>query len=112
MRTCVHEYSGYGKKKKKMTLFLNVSGIGRDLCLAIAKNSPTATVIALAKTQAYLDTLKEECSNIETVCVDLGDWEATKVAVEKVLPVDGLVNNAGIGGTASVLETTPEMIDS
>lgn len=68
-------------------------------------------VFALAKTQANLDSLKAECPSIETVCVDLADWNATRLAVQGVLPIDCLVNNAGTSILAPVLETTPEMID-
>lgn len=86
-------------------------GIGRQLCITLAKSSPKVKVFALAKTQSNLDSLKAEFPNIETICVDLGDWNATRLAVESVLPIDGLVNNAGTSVLAPMLETTPEMID-
>jgi len=87
-------------------------GIGRQLCIELAKSSPSVKVVALSQTQANLDSLKAEFpNNIETVCADLGNWEETKKAVESVLPIDGLVNNAAIAVLQSVLETTPEAID-
>ena len=42
---------------------------------------------------------------IITVCVDLSDWTAAKKAVEKIGPVDLLVNNAGIVKLAAFLGT-------
>jgi len=44
--------------------------------------------------------------------VDLSDWESTQKAVEAVLPIELLVNNAGIGGTSqSVLDITESDFD-
>lgn len=89
-----------------------LEGIGRQLCLELAKSSPNVKIIALAKTQANLDSLKAESpGNIETVCVDLCDWDATRKAVKEVLPIHGLVNNAAGAALHPVLEATPESFD-
>ena len=34
--------------------------------------------------------------NIETLCLDISDWQACQASIGKVLPVQFLVNNAGI----------------
>ncbi|ODM95655.1 L-xylulose reductase [Orchesella cincta] len=87
------------------------AGRGRQLCKVLAKSSPNVKVVALSQTQANLDSLKAEFPNVETVCADLGNWEETRKAVESVLPIDLLVNNAAIAVLQPVLETTPEAID-
>ncbi|XP_076247404.1 L-xylulose reductase [Calliopsis andreniformis] len=69
-------------------------GIGKDLALRLSKYK--GQVIALSKTQENLDKLCAEDPTIQTVCVDIRDWEATKKAVQSVLPIDLLVNNAAI----------------
>jgi len=43
--------------------------------------------------------------------VDVADWNDTRVAIQKVLPVDGLVNNAAIAEINSFLDVTPESFD-
>jgi len=44
--------------------------------------------------------------------VDLTDWESTQRAVEAVLPIELLVNNAGIGGSLhSLLDVTENDLD-
>lgn len=70
-----------------------------------------ATVIALSKTQQHLDNLKKQSPKIETVCVDLTDWDATKKMVQNVLPIDLLVNNAGVALLKPFLEATSEDFD-
>lgn len=84
-------------------------GIGKDLTLRLAQSE--ATVIALSKTQQHLDNLKKQSPKIETVCVDLTDWDATKKMVQNVLPIDLLVNNAGVALLKPFLEATSEDFD-
>ena len=79
--------------------------------MALRLSQYKGTVIALSKTQQYLDSLKEQDSRIETVCVNLRDWNETKKAVLSVLPIDLLVNNAGVACLNPFLETTPEDFD-
>jgi L-xylulose reductase len=86
-------------------------GIGRQLCQVLVKKT-TATVFALSQTQENLTTLKKECPNIKTICVDVNDWAATRKAVQAVLPIDGLVNNAAVAHLAPFLEVKPEEIDA
>lgn len=84
-------------------------GIGRDLALRLSKYK--GQVIALSKTQANLDKLVAEDPSIQTVCVDLLDWKATKKAVQSVLPIDLLVNNAAIAVLKPFVEVTEEDYD-
>uniref|UniRef100_T1JFL0 Histone-binding protein RBBP4-like N-terminal domain-containing protein n=1 Tax=Strigamia maritima TaxID=126957 RepID=T1JFL0_STRMM len=84
-------------------------GIGR--AIAIKLNEYGATVIALSRTASHLQSLKAEYSNIEIVPVDVSNWNETKSAVEKYLPIHLLVNNAGTNIPESFLDVKPESID-
>lgn len=67
-----------------------------------------AKVIGVSLLQSELDVLKKETPSIETLCVDLSDWSATKIALEKLGPVDGLVNSAGVVFLEGFLDITEE----
>ncbi|XP_037013830.2 carbonyl reductase [NADPH] 2-like [Artibeus jamaicensis] len=84
-------------------------GIGRHTAKAL--HASGARVVALSRTGANLVSLSEECPGIETVCVDLGDWEATEQALGGVGPVDLLVNNAAVALPQPFLEVTKEAFD-
>ncbi|XP_028377365.1 carbonyl reductase [NADPH] 2-like [Phyllostomus discolor] len=84
-------------------------GIGRHTAKAL--HASGARVVALSRTRANLVSLLEECPGIETVCVDLGDWEATEQALGGVGPVDLLVNNAAVAMLQPFLEVTKEAFD-
>jgi L-xylulose reductase len=71
-------------------------GIGRGV--AIALNQAGCKVYALSRTKSTLDSLVEECPDIIPIIADLCDWEDTREKLEKLEVLDGLVNNAGIGG--------------
>lgn len=43
--------------------------------------------------------------------MDLADWNATKKVVEKILPIDMLVNNAGVACLAPFLELSEEQFN-
>ncbi|XP_034188912.2 L-xylulose reductase [Osmia lignaria lignaria] len=85
-------------------------GIGRDIALRLSQYK--AQVIALSKTKKNLEKLCAEDPRIQSVCVDLRDWDATKRAVQSVLPIDLLVNNAGVAHLKPFLDATPEDFDS
>ena len=55
--------------------------------------------------------LKEECPNIHTIPLDLTDWNATRLALETLPAMDGLVNNAALAICKPFLEVPPEDID-
>lgn len=70
-----------------------------------------ATVIGLSNNKQNLDSFEKEYPQIETICVDLLDWDATRSAVKSVLPIDLLVNNAGVALLAPCLKVTPRDFD-
>ncbi len=78
-------------------------GIGRDTVGRLIADG--AAVVALSRQAEDLGSLAEECG-CETIAVDLENLEAAAEAVARVLPIDLLVNNAGITALHSVLETT------
>ncbi|XP_036614019.1 L-xylulose reductase [Trichosurus vulpecula] len=84
-------------------------GIGRDTAKALFARG--AQVVAVSRTQEDLASLAQECPGIETLCVDLGDWEATERALSTIGPVDLLVNNAGVALLQPFLEVTKEACD-
>ncbi|XP_060522590.1 L-xylulose reductase-like [Cylas formicarius] len=86
------------------------SGIGRGVAIRLLKGG--AKVIALDKNAEALATLRQEFPLIETVQADLTDWDASKTAIKLVLPIDLLVNNAGIATVDPVTDVTAEKFDS
>ncbi|XP_043284304.1 L-xylulose reductase [Venturia canescens] len=84
-------------------------GIGRAIALRLSKYG--GKVIGMGKTRETLDDLVKEDPTIETVCVDIADWDATRKAVKSVLPVDLLVNNAGVACLAPFLDITKDQFD-
>ncbi|XP_012220519.1 L-xylulose reductase isoform X1 [Linepithema humile] len=84
-------------------------GIGRELALRLSKYK--GQVFALSKTKKNLDNLIAADSKIQPVCVDLQDWDATRKAIQSILPIDLLVNNAGVACLSPFLDTTPEGFD-
>ncbi|XP_072742722.1 L-xylulose reductase [Anoplolepis gracilipes] len=84
-------------------------GIGRDLALRLSKYK--GEVFALSKTQKNLDSLVTADPKIHPVCVDLLDWDATRKAVQNILPIDLLVNNAGVARLLPFLDITSEDYD-
>ncbi|HKX39748.1 MAG TPA: SDR family oxidoreductase [Burkholderiaceae bacterium] len=83
-------------------------GIGRET--AIALHARGARVVALSRDPADLASLAAK-TGCETIAVDLADASATRVAVERALPLDGLVNCAGIVRLASFLDTSLDEFD-
>ncbi|XP_077300509.1 L-xylulose reductase [Arctopsyche grandis] len=87
-------------------------GIGRAICVRLAEYG--ANVIAVSKTEANLKSLKDQVS-VETVCVDLGQWDAARNAIQKAIknkPIHGLVNNAAIAQLEPFLDAKPESFDT
>ncbi len=89
-----------------------VSGAGKGIGRATVAylTARGAEVVALSRSPADLDELRAEmgCS---TIAVDLADAEEARRAVVEALPLDLLVNNAGIAELQSVLDTTVESFD-
>ena len=80
-------------------------GIGRATAIEMAKCG--AKVIAMARTQSDLNSLKADIK-CETIKVDLSDTVAARGAMLKAGTCDFLINNAGTNVPSSVLEMTEE----
>ncbi|KAJ8306001.1 hypothetical protein KUTeg_016546 [Tegillarca granosa] len=69
-------------------------GIGKAISERLVKER--AKVYVIGRSQENLEKLEAENPSINTIQVDLRDWDKTKASVEKIGIVDLLVNNAGI----------------
>jgi L-xylulose reductase len=78
-------------------------GIGKEIALLL-KNLG-AKVVVFDRIQEDLDALRRE-AGCETVAVDLMDAEATAKAARSALPIDLLVNSAGVVNMEPFLETS------
>ena len=78
-------------------------GIGRELVSALRERG--AEVIALSRSAADLDALRA-ATDCQTILADLEDTEAAAERVRAVLPVQMLVNNAGIALLQPALRTS------
>jgi L-xylulose reductase len=83
-------------------------GIGRATIVGLLARG--AEIVALSRSEADLSEIKTE-HGCRTIAVDLADAEATRAAVRAALPVDYLVNCAGITELQSVLDVTVEAFD-
>ncbi|GAV07731.1 hypothetical protein RvY_17538 [Ramazzottius varieornatus] len=79
-------------------------GIGHGLVCRLAELY--AEVFALTRSDSGIETLQRlQLPNVHPVQCDLEDWEATRKTVESIMPVDLLINNAGIFIGKSFLQT-------
>lgn len=85
-------------------------GIGRAIALRLAALG--AKVHAISRTQADLDSLKEDVPDIDVYNVDIADWDKTRSLVESIGPLEILVNNAGLTYATPFLDTTKEVLDN
>jgi L-xylulose reductase len=83
-------------------------GIGRATAQLLAAQG--AQVWALSRSADDLASLAAEIG-CRTLAVDLADAAATRVAVERALPIDALVNCAGIVELASFIDTPADLFD-
>jgi L-xylulose reductase len=83
-------------------------GIGRAAAVLAARQG--AEVVALSRSADDLASLAGEIG-CQTIACDLGDLEATRKAVETALPIDDLVNNAGITILEPFVETSLSSFD-
>ncbi|MGI3900275.1 MAG: SDR family oxidoreductase [Janthinobacterium lividum] len=84
-------------------------GIGRATAKLLAQRG--ATVVALGRASADLDSLGEELG-CRTIAVDLADAEATRAAAREAMPVDLLVNCAGTTELDAILDLSTETFDA
>ncbi|KAJ8300304.1 hypothetical protein KUTeg_021823 [Tegillarca granosa] len=75
-----------------------VSGGSRGIGKAVAERllQEGAKVYVIGRSKENLDKIKAVNPLINTIKVDVSDWDQTKTAVEQIGVVDLLVNNAGI----------------
>merc|ERR1712025_224298 len=87
------------------------AGIGRGLVISLLNAG--AEVWGLSRTQANLDSLKEEAKSekLHTLTVDLTNWDTTRECLEDLPRMDGLVNNAAVAVVAPFMEVKPEEFD-
>ena len=83
-------------------------GIGKEIVLLL--KGLGAKVVVFDRIQEDLDALRKE-AGCETVAVDLMDADATAKAARSVLPIDLLVNSAGVVIMEPFLETTLKNFD-
>jgi NAD(P)-dependent dehydrogenase (short-subunit alcohol dehydrogenase family) len=94
----VHDFSG-----KRVLVTGAGKGIGRETAQLLTRFG--AEVVALGRNAEDL------AYSAHPLRVDLADVDATRVAIASVLPIDLLVNCAGIVELESVLETSMETFD-
>jgi NAD(P)-dependent dehydrogenase (short-subunit alcohol dehydrogenase family) len=78
-------------------------GIGRETVRRLITEG--AAVVALSRLAEDLESLSQE-TGCETIAIDLEDLEGAAAAVSGALPIDLLVNNAGITRLEPALETS------
>ena len=82
------------------------AGAGRQISLYLSKLG--AEVYALGRSKSRLESLQLEDPKIKIIPCDLADWEGTRKAVQPILPVHCLVNNAAIYKEEKFAEATRE----
>ena len=83
-------------------------GIGREIAVLLHKQG--AKLVVFDRVPEDLETLTKEIG-CETAVVDLLDTAATVKAAQKVLPIDLLVNCAGVVNMEPFLQTTVKNFD-
>ncbi|XP_073998094.1 epidermal retinol dehydrogenase 2-like isoform X2 [Rhodnius prolixus] len=89
-------------------------GLGREICIRLAKEGCTITcidiILAGAKETAKLcNEIKSNCA--EAHLCDITDRRKVAELVKLVKPVDVLINNAGIVSSADIMEVSDENIE-
>ncbi|XP_067637312.1 L-xylulose reductase-like [Eurosta solidaginis] len=85
-------------------------GIGRELCVQLS--SAGANVIAVSKSVAKLEELKNSCPAIDIIPINLQNWQETRETLSKLPPIDGLINNAGVAIIKPFAELTEQDFDN
>ena len=92
-------------------------GIGREIALELAEAGASVAVadINLASARQTAKAIEEMGGSATAIYVDISDSEQVKnmvaAAVNTLGSLDILINNAGIGISASVMDTTDEELD-
>lgn len=69
-------------------------------------------MVAIGRTKAELDSLKAEQNGIETIVLDITNWNETEKVLKNIGPIDLLVNNAAMGWLKPMSSITEEDFDS
>ncbi|XP_066249214.1 L-xylulose reductase-like [Euwallacea similis] len=93
-------------ENKRVLVTGAASGIGKGIVFRLVQNG--ATVVAVDKNQENLNSLASEHSSIITAVIDLSDWTSSHAAVKQHLPVDMLVNCAGLVEILPLTNVTEE----
>ncbi|GLV32942.1 uncharacterized protein CBL_08996 [Carabus blaptoides fortunei] len=96
-------------KEKRILVTGAGQGIGRGIAVQLAKCG--AKVVALGRQKKHLDSLQDEVPGIETICVDIQNWNETRNSLKTLGHVDCLVNNAAVAQLSPFLEIKPEEFD-
>jgi NAD(P)-dependent dehydrogenase (short-subunit alcohol dehydrogenase family) len=94
----MHDFSG-----KRILVTGAGHGIGRETAQMLSDHG--AQVVGLGRSAADLEHCAQAC------VVDLADAQATRAAVKAALPIDLLVNCAGVVELQSFLDTSVETFD-
>ncbi len=92
-------------KGKRALVTGGAMGIGREIVNVLQARG--AKVVVIDKSQESLAAVAKE-TGCETILADLSDAEAARKAAEKALPIDLLVNCAGVVNMQPFLETSLE----
>ena len=84
-------------------------GIGREIVRQLTRQG--ATVVAMSRTASDLASLQIE-TGCEIAAVDVENLEAAATAATGALPIDLLVNNAGVTSLQPALETSMAAMQS
>jgi len=95
---------------KKFLVTGGARGIGKAVVAELYGQG--AIVYALSRNPDNLKALKLEFPSVNTICVDLADWDETRKALESLETMDCLINNAAVSLPASFWETTSKDFDT
>lgn len=90
-------------EKRRVLVTGAAKGIGREIVHRLAGDG--ATVFALSRNAGELESLARE-TGAQPIVADLGDTGAVAARVSEFLPLDGLVNCAGVVTVEPFLETS------
>lgn len=79
--------------------------------MAVKAHSFGAETLALSNNAERLSNLQKEYPKIQTICLDLMDWNKTEEEIKKLKPVHCLVNNAGADCSTSFWSLKPNAMN-
>ncbi|KAJ1449519.1 hypothetical protein M885DRAFT_535169 [Pelagophyceae sp. CCMP2097] len=114
-RSVVVKGAGAGGARLAPARSVVVTGAGRGLGRLVVERlcaSGWKRVICVSSVEADLHALRLYHKNVETVNVDVSNWDALQTALEAVGDIDALVNTAAAAFHAPLLETTAASFDA